>query len=124
MKKRFVFLFVIAVFISFFASSAIFAQSPAWAPEPGTMAYLEWLLTPQGHSYFSGNESPSGWGSIGSPSGFGESPSGWNESPSGFVPNTMQFLIDYGYANAPSGSNESGSGFVSNESGSGWSEGW
>ena len=68
MKKRLVFLFVIAVFINLFASSAIFAQSPAWAPEPGTMAYLNWFMQTQGHPGFSISEN--GWFES-SPSGFG-----------------------------------------------------
>lgn len=49
MKKRFLILFVIAVFISLFASSTIFAQSPPGIPVPGTMEYLEWFLATQGH---------------------------------------------------------------------------
>jgi len=68
MKKRFVFQFVIAAYISLFASSAIFAQSPGWAPEPGTMAYLKWFMQTQGHTDFSISEND--WFES-SPSGFG-----------------------------------------------------
>ena len=77
MKKHFVFLFVIAVLIILFGSGNIFAQSPAWAPEPGTMAYIEWLMVTQGHpysSYFGGSSPGSGdwFYNMDSPSGFGD----------------------------------------------------
>ena len=69
MKKHFVFLFVIAVLIILFGSGNIFAQSPSWAPEPGTMEYIEWFQT-QVHPDFS--SSGNGWFES-SPSGFGDS---------------------------------------------------
>jgi hypothetical protein len=68
MKKIFVCLLVITVFISLFASSAIFAQSPVWSPEPATMEYLKWFMQTQGHPHFSIGEN--GWFES-SPSGFG-----------------------------------------------------
>jgi hypothetical protein len=44
MKKFFVCWFVIAVLISLFTSSTIFAQSPSGEPEPGTMEYIKWFV--------------------------------------------------------------------------------